>query len=414
MDVVSKTPTSDGAGAKDKMRAPLGRSVRTDPRVGSVKRPRIASADGLRAVAVLLVFLTHFVSVFDDYVRAAPWTFRLASAAHDTATKMGVFLFFVLSGYLIYGGLLQKHERYTVFLWRRVKRLYPTFLCVILIYVLLSLLFPGRSRIPTALGPAAVYILENLAFLPGIFNIPPMITPAWSLSYQLAFYLTIPLLVGPLGLRGWQGRQRVLFLLGFALAVAACSLVADRLSVTCVLMFVTGMVLYESQAFLRLESRLAYLGEAAALLSFLFLAWFRNQQDVFFEWPAVQFVWPAILALLMLTVFFWFCFYSLTFQGFLAAGLSWAPLRGLGRVSYSFFLMHALTLNGAAYGLNWILPPSGDNILLFWMMLPASFLLALATSALLFALVEGPFSASAAVSKPPQASAVLLQPEKAV
>src|SRR5262249_55557864 len=143
MDVVSKTPTSDGAGAKDKMRAPLGRSVRTDPRVGSVKRPRIASADGLRAVAVLLVFLTPFVSVFDDYVRAAPWTFRLASAAHDTATKMGVFLFFVLSGYLIYGGLLQKHEHYTAFLWRRVKRLYPTFLCVILIYVLLSLLFPG-------------------------------------------------------------------------------------------------------------------------------------------------------------------------------------------------------------------------------------------------------------------------------
>jgi len=80
----------------------------------------------------------------------------------------------------------------------------------------------------------------------------------------------------------------------------------------------------------------------------------------------------------------------------LAQWLSWAPLQKLGKISYSFFLFHGLTLNAAALLLSWLVPPSGQDVLLFWLMLPVGFVLSLVASALLFALVEGPFSTSAA------------------
>jgi peptidoglycan/LPS O-acetylase OafA/YrhL len=359
-------------------------------------------------VAVILVFLTHFASVFKVYVQADPLTSTLIDSVHETITKAGVFLFFVLSGYLIYSGLLKKREPYLQFLWRRVKRLYPTFLCVLLLYIVLSFVFPSRSKIPHAVKPATIYILENLAFLPGVFNIEPIIEVTWSLSYQLVFYLSIPLVVGALGLRNRPGWQRALFCAGLALLACACSLIVQLdaplpgqaahrfLALICALMFIAGMLLYESAGFLRRRTGLATISQVPALLAFLFILWFRNQHEVFSAWPPLEFYRPLLLALLIFVCFFAFSFYTLAFNGFLAQWLSWAPLQKLGKISYSFFLFHGLTLNAAALLLSWLVPPSGQDVLLFWLMLPVGFVLSLVASALLFALVERPFSTSAA------------------
>jgi len=60
----------------------------------------------------------------------------------------GVDLFFVLSGYLIYGALIRKKVSYLSFFRRSVERIYPTFLCVFAIYLVLSILFPEENKIP--------------------------------------------------------------------------------------------------------------------------------------------------------------------------------------------------------------------------------------------------------------------------
>ena len=97
-----------------------------------------AALDGLRGVAVLLVFCVHAagnaaaVALDVDFERM-----RFASLATMGerllfwlyASHHGVFLFFVLSGFLI-GRMWWPRPvmRYTTFAWRRTLRIYPAFL----------------------------------------------------------------------------------------------------------------------------------------------------------------------------------------------------------------------------------------------------------------------------------------------
>ena len=135
--------------------------------------------EGLRGFAVLLVFCTHYVTLIGPWLNEASWLGHAADALH-TVGNAGVDLFFVLSGYLIYGSLMARPQAYLAFMRRRVRRIHPTFLAVLAIYLLLSLVFPAERKIPADTADAAVYLLQNILLLPGLFPIVPIITVAWS------------------------------------------------------------------------------------------------------------------------------------------------------------------------------------------------------------------------------------------
>jgi len=156
--------------------------------------------EGLRGLAVSLVFLVHYVALIRPWIAGHDALLAVAGGMH-TIGNTGVDLFFVLSGYLIYGSLISKKQAFGKFIRRRVQRIYPAFIAVFAVYVLLSFLFPSENKIPSDLSSASVYIAENFLLLPGIFPIEPMITVAWSLSYEMAFYFAIPLLIAALSLR---------------------------------------------------------------------------------------------------------------------------------------------------------------------------------------------------------------------
>jgi peptidoglycan/LPS O-acetylase OafA/YrhL len=61
-------------------------------------------------------------------------------------------------------------------------------------------------------------------------------------------------------------------------------------------------------------------------------------------------------------------------------------------MSYSYYLLHGLTLNGAFLALSKVLPPSGEQAALFCVLLPPMFALTLLPSAVLYLLIERPFS----------------------
>src|SRR2546423_3041651 len=138
-------------------------------------QPRLASMEGLRGLAVLLVFFVHFHALFGDYASKRPWVFFISKWLGDIG-NIGVDLFFVLSGYLIYGLLLRRRQQFSTFIWRRIQRIYPAFLAVLLIYLVCSYAFPSQNKIHGSPIFAALYILENALLLPGIFNIQPIIT----------------------------------------------------------------------------------------------------------------------------------------------------------------------------------------------------------------------------------------------
>ena len=148
--------------------------------------------EGLRGFAVLLVFMVHFQALLGHLAANHHRVWTVFSFLGDIGNT-GVDFFFVLSGFLVYGALRKRRGASTFkFIRRRIERIYPTFLVVFAIYLALSACFRTENKIHGPTASAVIYIIQNLLLLPGIFSIPPIITVAWSLSYEFFFYLLIP------------------------------------------------------------------------------------------------------------------------------------------------------------------------------------------------------------------------------
>src|SRR5277367_3139858 len=98
---------------------------------------RIPQLDGLRGLAILLVMIWHFIATPNAthqtlFARAVTDVFRL--------TWSGVDLFFVLSGFLIGGILIDAKDAsnyFSTFYIRRIFRILPIYFVVVIVYLLL-------------------------------------------------------------------------------------------------------------------------------------------------------------------------------------------------------------------------------------------------------------------------------------
>ena len=335
--------------------------------------------EGLRGFAVFLVFLVHYVSLVEPMMSTDARVIPLAHAMH-TIGNTGVDLFFVLSGFLIYGSLITRTQPFLRFMSRRVQRIYPAFIVVFAAYIVLSLLFPEESRIPDGDTQRAIYLAQNFLLLPGLFPIEPMITVAWSLSYEMFYYLLIPLVIAVLGLRKASKSVRsVLFLIVAGLLATYCAVHGGHVRL---IMFIAGILLYEALA----GERVPALGALPALLVLII-----GLLCTLLPYPG-----PAGYALkvsILFAAFFLLCFSCFRdSSSWLAGGFSWTPLRWLGNMSYSYYLVHGLALKGAFLVIALLLPDPRFDSLIFWGLLPPMFLVSLVPAALLFLLVERPYS----------------------
>ena len=159
--------------------------------------PRIVALDGLRGIAILLVLGFHLV----EYLPTdRAWRYVHAAAA---PMWVGVDLFFVLSGFLITGVLLDSIGRadyYRRFYVRRSLRIFPLYFAVLAALAILRAVWPSTS-IPFVLRggslvPAATYVTNISLSLPdGFARIPLATFHFWSLAIEEQFYLIWPLLV---------------------------------------------------------------------------------------------------------------------------------------------------------------------------------------------------------------------------
>lgn len=339
--------------------------------------PKNSAMEGLRGFAVFLVFLVHYVTLIEPWMLSGTSTAAVAATLRDIGNT-GVDLFFVLSGYLIYGTLLEKPRPFLPYLQRRLQRIYPTFLVVLAVYLLLMVILPDQSKLPSDRLTAGVYVVQNLLLLPGMFAIRPIITVAWSLSFELFYYLAVPLAIGTLRLRTWSPWARITFFVLLAAGMfAASTSLGDH---TRLAMFLAGILLHERLRGGR-SSRIDLLG-LAALVGGL---------------AAVELIHayalPGVLGFVALFV----AFYVLCVACFSSAGrssriFSWDPLRWYGNMSYSYYLIHGLALKFAFLVLSKLYAPAGSSEALFWALMPLMFVFTLAVSAALFVLVEKPLS----------------------
>jgi peptidoglycan/LPS O-acetylase OafA/YrhL len=360
------------------------------PRGGSRER----QIQGLRGLSILLVFLVHWHYVFDGWVTAGSRVFTLTAPLCNLGHS-GVDLFFVLSGYLIYGSVISKDRPFARYLRRRVRRIYPAFLCVFALYLLLSLVFKSENKIPPGWAQASSYLLMNVLLLPGIFSIVPLIGVAWSLSYEFCFYLIAPLLVGLLRMRRWSRRSRCCFHLALAgLLVWAC--VYASFPHVRMVMFISGILLYEvlraSPRALALPAWAGYAVVAALGVAFAGVYFIAAPPEHLHLSPTVTPGQEAYRYSMLFVGFFLLTLASADPLSFLHRFFSWAPIRWLGNISYSFYLIHGATLKGLALLLTRLVPPTGNEPYVFVLMFFVSFASALITSTILFRFVEKPYS----------------------
>lgn len=349
--------------------------------------------EGMRGFAVFLVFLVHYVTLVKPWIADEPALLMFSSALH-TIGNTGVDLFFVLSGYLIYGSLISRPQRFLRYMARRVERIYPAFVAVFLIYVALSFVFPAENKIPGALADGIVYLVQNFLLLPGLFPVEPMITVAWSLSYEMFYYLAIPPVIALLGLRNRSAIWRVSLFSTMAVATAIyCAAVGGHVRL---IMFVSGILLYEAINSRTVPTPPGLLGLLALIVGLLATLLPVDGASGFALKISILFVSFFVLCLA--------CFRDP--YAWLPRAFSLTPLRWLGNMSYSYYLLHGLALKAGFLALALILPAANyTGPWLFWTLLPGMFALTLFPTALLFLAVERPFSLAprrAMPSKPSQ------------
>jgi len=156
--------------------------------------------DSLRGIAVSLVVCFH--SFGFAYGLSGLSGIPRMLVALTMSGWVGVNLFFVLSGFLITGILLDTKSRpdyYQRFYWRRALRILPLYYAVLLLLLILARTgLVHRNVSWSFLAVSAVY-LANVASLLGV---PMQYGVLWSLAVEEHFYLLWPAAVRSLSKRG--------------------------------------------------------------------------------------------------------------------------------------------------------------------------------------------------------------------
>lgn len=284
--------------------------------------------DGLRAIAILLVVFFHA-------------GFREVSGGF-----VGVDIFFVISGFLITGIILRDLNAgdfsFAHFYERRIKRIGPALFVTLTVVVIagLFLLVPrdlyelGRSL------AASVFFYANWLFYTqvGYFDGPAVEKPllhTWSLAVEEQFYLICPvILFGLYRIAGRESLPRVIFGL-LVLSLVASQFVLDRDPAQ-------GFYLLPYRAWeLLLGSFLATIyaspsraiALSAAILGFCAIVYSAAAYDTTTPFPGFHAAIPCGGAALLI-------FAGARQNPVSAFVLSASPIRFVGKISYSLYLIH--------------------------------------------------------------------------
>lgn len=163
-----------------------------------MRQQHVRSLDGLRAIAVTLVLFAHANQMFDRpmvFDGLSGFVARLLGAGW-----VGVDLFFVLSGFLITGSLLDAREKphyFRNFYMKRVLRIMPVYYGYLILVLAVARLSPGFAGLRPATIPDTASLFTYLYNFRVAFTEEPVYYAHhfWSLCVEEHFYLFWPVCV---------------------------------------------------------------------------------------------------------------------------------------------------------------------------------------------------------------------------
>lgn len=285
-----------------------------------------ATVHGLRGMAAFMVFLAHVIGGVGEHIYAGDLGYQQMVEAPWNFGRWGVWLFFVISGYVILPSVLRYAPR--EFALRRFLRLYPLFFAFTLLFIAVNAatnLFPDL-RDPLTIG--AALLLVNL------LTHTEQLTPnAWSLSYEVLFYAMTCLIVH------FALRRRSMPMTAI-LAIAAVGIIAHYPAMA---FFVAGIgVRLLDDRKIRAPAPLLIPLELVAAAGCLVFASLRHYT---FETDELHL--PGLYGIFVFTVlYFWLAIQP----GSLSARILDNPAHFyLGTVSYSLYLAHPYTYFAARH-----------------------------------------------------------------
>jgi len=165
----------------------------------TTKRRYIREIDGLRLFAIIPVLFQHLSERLIKYApgqTSAEWSNTDLAYVLSRGT-MGVYLFFVVSGFILCIPFAKAHlyngnrTTYSNYLVRRISRLEPPYI-IWMLFFFVVLLIAGELSFSDGLSHffASILYLHNF-----VFNEYSIINPvAWSLEVEFQFYLLAPLI----------------------------------------------------------------------------------------------------------------------------------------------------------------------------------------------------------------------------
>ena len=343
----------------------------------------IPELDGLRFVAIAFVFMQHFQQAL---VSTAPRGSQPMPLWVLENSHLGVELFFLLSGFILGLPFVQEHTAgatkvsLRAYFLRRLTRLEPPYILSLLLFSAYRIWHPLVPVEPTKVlehSLASLFYVHNWTH--GPWHPRATNTVTWSLEIEVQFYVLAPLLA--LVFRWPAALRRVVIVVVSALA----SLVATKLEwPPSVLQFMPyfgmGFILADLHAarFFEPAGETAHervlwdlVGLVSAFLALMFSCTHGIPTD------------HSTLALLL----FLFAFSSMRSR-VLRAFLGSAPIRTIGGMCYSIYLLHWVLI--------WVtwralaITPSGSFTWLTLAMGALLFLALLPVFTLYFVLIEKP------------------------
>jgi|ERR1017187_5632891 peptidoglycan/LPS O-acetylase OafA/YrhL len=323
---------------------------------------RIPALDGFRGLAILLVLFYHYTWSKLEH----GWVYVIACKVFPLSWS-GVDLFFVLSGFLIGGILLDQRDTknyFRTFYLRRICRIFPLyFLWLVLFFILAWLFLACRTRVwygwlfaqnfSKVPGWSFAFFVQNIYYAKTYLDGAGWMTATWSLAVEEQFYLLLPLMIWLLPVRS----------LPYVLASVVLVVPVFRLFLYLYHPEIYTLVLLPC----RIDTLLTGVLCAYGVRQEQFRSWLSKNQSRLYQWLYILLAGAGYLTVYANNPYafemtFWgYSWMALLYscllliivsakQGIIFKLMHISLLRNLGIISYSVYLMH-VPINILMHGL---------------------------------------------------------------